>query len=1275
MARDQVFVSYSHANPAWRDRLLVLLKPFVRQARLEVWADPYIQVGSLWRREIDDRLERAAVAVILLTPELLASDFIADVELPAILRAATAGELRLIVVPIEACAEGSTRFPDGDLAAFQWSRDPAEPLAELPTDRRNSALVKIVNTIVDATSRLTREGRPTPLPTTIERDIPVVGQKMGSLHGVPPLPPHYVARNDAHDSLKQALLGASAVVGVSSSVGLHGQGGLGKTVVAQGALADKDVRRAYPDGIYWLSLGQQPHLELLQSSLAAWCGKPVQIRDVAAGTRLLRDRLQGKSCLLILDDVWQLAHAKAFDVLDGRARLLVTTRDRSILTALGANEMRLSVMPLDVASELLALWSGVPRAELPGEAAVIAKEVNYLPLALSLAGAQIRDGGTWPPLLAALRKGDIVYLDHPYGSVFKSIQSSLDTLTPLEASRYIELAALPEDVGVPISVVAQLWPEEQGDGPSQAQTLIRRLAARNLLQVDTATNGVGPRQRVEDDGPLVRLHDLQADFVRLMVRDLPSLHRRLVNRWRALLAGSESADPAPEWSTLPPRPAYHWHFLAHHLRSAGDLHALESLLTDPKWLVARMRTSALSGLINDYREVPHDSGLQSISNALVLSAHVLSVDISALSGQLAGRLLNASDPRVRTLIDNLRTDSHGHVRLTPAAACLTGPGGELLQTFDQHTARVTAIEVFGNGPRGLSGSHDGTLRLWDLSNGIVLHTFETHNGGVIATTALPDGRRVLSLAGDGAVALWDIDKRARLKKLRGQHGELTNIVATTDGEHFVSTDVDGVVRLWSLKTGRPINTFAARGEEVAIAICPDGARAVTGSRAGMLTIWDLFTGTALRGVEAHDDEILAIAVLPDGRKALSASADRTLKLWDLSDGTLSVTLKGHTDIVNTVSALPDGRRALSGSVDRTLRLWDLTTGSSLFSFEGHSAAVAVAAVLPDGGRALSGGADRTLKLWDVAMSHAPQPRVDRHSGKVTALTFASEGELGVSGDVDGIVKVWNLSTGSVIHTFSLHARRVTGLAILPNGQHAISSGFDGTLHLWDVATGEILRVFEGHDAQITGISVLADGSRAFTSGVDRTICEWDLATGTRQEPLEQEGRGITALSVSADGQCALCGTADGTLTMWDLARRELVSTFDGHRNKEITAVTVLEGSRRALSAAIDGSLKLWDLPGGSLIRTFPGHRDATVLAQLSQTTFVSAGGERTIKVWDPTSPDVLTTFYDDAAITCLSSFAKTGRIAVGNALGRVYMLEFSGGAAVSAAAGDVLAAV
>ena len=55
--RDLVFISYSHSDKVWLDRLLIFLKPYTRQ-NLKIWADPYIKVGDKWRRNISEALSQ-----------------------------------------------------------------------------------------------------------------------------------------------------------------------------------------------------------------------------------------------------------------------------------------------------------------------------------------------------------------------------------------------------------------------------------------------------------------------------------------------------------------------------------------------------------------------------------------------------------------------------------------------------------------------------------------------------------------------------------------------------------------------------------------------------------------------------------------------------------------------------------------------------------------------------------------------------------------------------------------------------------------------------------------------------------------------------------------------------------------------------------------------------------------------------------------------------------------------------------------------------------------
>jgi len=142
-SRPTVFISYSRADRKWLTRLLVHLKPVEREKLLDVWADTRIAAGEKWKAELAEALERAAVAVLLVSADFLASDFIATNELPPLLEAARTRGTMILPLILSPC-----RFQrHKTLSQFQTINPPNSPLMRLSASEQEEWLATTVERV------------------------------------------------------------------------------------------------------------------------------------------------------------------------------------------------------------------------------------------------------------------------------------------------------------------------------------------------------------------------------------------------------------------------------------------------------------------------------------------------------------------------------------------------------------------------------------------------------------------------------------------------------------------------------------------------------------------------------------------------------------------------------------------------------------------------------------------------------------------------------------------------------------------------------------------------------------------------------------------------------------------------------------------------------------------------------------------------------------------------------------------------------------------------
>jgi hypothetical protein len=149
--REHVFISYSHKDKKWLDKLYTFLKPLLRENVIKIWVDTQIDPGDTWLDEINKALASAKVAVLLVSPNFLASDFIMRHELSVILEAAQQEGLTILWVAVSESVYKHTA-----IATYQAVNDPSKPCDCLRPSHLNKELVLICEQIKHAVDETIR---------------------------------------------------------------------------------------------------------------------------------------------------------------------------------------------------------------------------------------------------------------------------------------------------------------------------------------------------------------------------------------------------------------------------------------------------------------------------------------------------------------------------------------------------------------------------------------------------------------------------------------------------------------------------------------------------------------------------------------------------------------------------------------------------------------------------------------------------------------------------------------------------------------------------------------------------------------------------------------------------------------------------------------------------------------------------------------------------------------------------------------------------------------
>jgi WD40 repeat protein len=1059
----------------------------------------------------------------------------------------------------------------------------------------------------------------------------------------------FIPRPEEFDRLISQLLDADREEPVAITAALRGAGGYGKTTLAQAICHDEGVQFAFEDGILWVTLGQRPGdlTAKVNDIIEILTDKRPGFTEIQPATARLTELLADRDILFVIDDVWNRAHLNPFLQGGHRCARLITTRNSETLPP-RCEQIDLDAMNQEEARRLLGFDLPLEDGGAIGE---LSDRLGEWPLLLKLVNGALRDrvknrGQSLPDGIAfvnkALDRHGLTAFDYRNPedrsqAVSSTLGISMDLLSDEEKVRYSELAIFPEDLSIPLETVEKLWQHADFDD-FETEILCERLHNLSLL----LNFDLNTRQ--------ISLHDVVRKYLRTQhSSELKTMNTRFL-----------SAYGLQNWADLPENEPYLWKYIAYHLVESGQADALKELLLDFFWLKNKLAAYDVNALLSDYDFFQQDIELKYVQSALRLSSYHLSRDRNQLTGHLLGRFMDQKLPKINALLEQATREKTG-LWLRLLSRSLTPPDGPLLRILAAHTSMVSAVAMTPDGKTAVSGSHKGTLKVWDLITGNTIYTLKDHRSRVTDVAMTPDGKTAVSGSGDRTVKVWDLTTGKLLHALEGHSDGVRCVAITPDGKTAISGSGDGTVKVWDLTTGKRLHALKGHGDDVlSVAITPDGKTGVSGSMDTTLKVWDLASNQPIHTLKDHSDGVSSVAIINDGKTVVSSSFDHSLKVWDLTGGTIH-TLEGHREYIVAMALSADGKRAITGSIDRTIKVWDLTRREKICTLPYQGFPVFALAISGDGRMAISGNFDKTLKIWDLADEKLTNIEKGNHISDIYAIALTPDGGRGVTGSWDKTLKIWDLTSGKVIDTLEGHSDEVLSVAMTPDGKTAVSGSKDKTLKVWDLTSGQVIDTLEGHRWWVYTVAMTSDGKRAVSGSGDRTLKVWDLTTRELIYSLEGYSDDVLTVAMTPDGKTAVSGSRDSTLNVWDLTNRKLMNTLKGHSPAIVTVAMTPDG-KTAVSGSLDRTLKVWNLTTGNIIQTLEGHSDEITNVSITPNgkTAVSGALDQTLRVWDLTTGEEMTNFIGDSGITACAITAGGRIIVAGDGAGQLHILRLEG---------------
>lgn len=327
---------------------------------------------------------------------------------------------------------------------------------------------------------------------------------------------------------------------------------------------------------------------------------------------------------------------------------------------------------------------------------------------------------------------------------------------------------------------------------------------------------------------------------------------------------------------------------------------------------------------------------------------------------------------------SFNTDSHSvyTTEVPPPIATIPAQKSEarLRYTLVGHPREIEAIAIAPNRQTLISGSTDGQIHFWQISDGQHLQTIDSDSFGR-GLKVSADGQKLLILGFD--LTIWDIATGKQIEEWEFTSGGSIQNSFSSDGRLIINAVNEETVNLWDLEARKRVASFSQPGYRIGKVALHPNHRILAEARNGgwgqnqnQIILWDLSSNKKLKTLSGHTYVVRAMEFSPNGEVLATGSVTplkntSEIKIWNMQKGILVRSLTAQSGGIRSIIFSADGQRLASGSSNGQIDIWDVSTGRQLQTLTGHTSAVISLAFDPTGQSLVSGSEDRSVKVWQL----------------------------------------------------------------------------------------------------------------------------------------------------------------------------------------------------------------------------------------------------------------------------------------------------------------------